>query len=55
MVQLDWVPEGIKEKIGDTLGISDRSVKGDLERFKGLIESQGRESGAWRGEIPRKR
>jgi uncharacterized membrane protein len=53
MVQMDWVPEGIKEKVGDALGISDRRVKGDLERFKNLIESRGRESGAWRGEVPR--
>jgi uncharacterized membrane protein len=53
MVQMDWVPEGIKEKLGDALGISDRRVKGDLERFKNLIESRGRESGAWRGEVPR--
>ena len=54
MVQMDWVPAGIKEKLGDTLGISDRRVKGDLERFKDLIESRGRESGARRGDIPRK-
>ena len=53
MVQMDWVPEGIKEKLGDALGISDRRVKGDLQRFKELIESRGRESGAWRGEVPR--
>jgi uncharacterized membrane protein len=53
MVQMDWVPEGIKEKLGDALGISDRRVKGDLERFKDLIESRGRGSGAWRGEVPR--
>ena len=53
MVQMDWVPEGIKEKLGDALGISDRRVKGDLERFKDLIESRGSESGAWRGEVPR--
>jgi uncharacterized membrane protein len=53
MVQMDWVPEGIKEKVGDALGISNRRVKGDLERFKELIESRGRESGAWRGEVPR--
>jgi hypothetical protein len=28
-------------------------VKGDLERFKQMIESRGYESGAWRGEVPR--
>ena len=53
MVQMDFVPEGIKEKVGDLIGAPDRRVKGDLERFKQLIESRGRESGAWRGEVPR--
>ena len=53
MVQLDWVPEGIKEKIGDALGAPDRRVQGDLERFKAMIEERGRETSAWRGEVPR--
>jgi uncharacterized membrane protein len=53
MVQLDWAPEGIKEKVGDALGAPDRRVKGDLQRFKDLIEDRGRESGAWRGEVAR--
>jgi len=53
MVQMDFVPEGIKEKLGDALGAPDRRVKGDLERFKQMIESRGRESGAWRGEVAR--
>jgi len=53
MVQMDWVPEGIKEKIGDAIGASDRRVRGDLERFKELIESRGAASGAWQGEVPR--
>ena len=53
MVQMDFVPEGIKEKLGDALGAPDRRVQSDLERFKELIESRGRETGAWRGEVPR--
>ena len=53
MVQIDFVPEGIKEKLGSALGAPDRRVQGDLERFKELIESRGRESGSWRGEVPR--
>ena len=52
-VQMDFVPEGLKEKIGDALGVPDRRVKGDLERFKQFIESRGQETGAWRGEVPR--
>jgi uncharacterized membrane protein len=53
MVQLDWLPEGIVEKVGDAIGASDRRVKGDLERFKELVESRGAESGGWRGEVTR--
>ena len=53
MVQLDFVPEGVKEKIGDALGAPDRRVKADLERFKQLIEARGAETGAWRGEVTR--
>jgi uncharacterized membrane protein len=53
MVQLDFVPEGIKEKLGTAIGAPDRRVQGDLKRFKELIESRGGESGAWRGEVPR--
>ena len=53
MVQMDFVPEGIKEKVGDKLGASDRRVQGDLKRFKELIESRDSETGAWRGEVPR--
>jgi uncharacterized membrane protein len=51
MVQLDFVPEGIKEKIGSALGAPERRVEGDLERFKEFIESRGAETGAWRGDV----
>ncbi len=51
MVQMDWEPEGVTEKIGATLGMDDRRVQGDLKRFKELIEARGSETGAWRGEV----
>jgi uncharacterized membrane protein len=51
MVQMDTEPEGIVEQAGDKLGILKRRVKGDLGRFKELIESRGTETGAWRGEV----
>ncbi|TML83110.1 MAG: SRPBCC family protein [Actinobacteria bacterium] len=38
------------EAIGSTAGLDARRVRGDLERFKELIESRGSETGAWRGE-----
>lgn len=46
-----WEPEGVTEKIGAALGMDDRRVQGDLQRFKELIERRGAESGAWRGEV----
>ena len=51
MVQLDTEPEGLVEQAGDKLGVVKRRVKGDLGRFKELIEARGTESGAWRGEV----
>ena len=51
MLQMEFEPEGAAEKAGDALGIIKRRVKGDLERFKEMIESRGQETGGWRGEI----
>ena len=51
MVQLDWEAEGVTEQLGAAVGADDRRVKGDLGRFKELIESRGDESGAWRGTV----
>jgi uncharacterized membrane protein len=48
---MDYEPEGVVEHIGDMLGFVSRRVEGDLERFKEFIESHGRETGAWRGEV----
>ena len=48
---MTWEPEGLVEATADKVGVSDRAVKVDLERFKNLIEGRGAESGAWRGEV----
>ncbi len=50
-VEMTYDAEGLLETVGSALGADDRRVKGDLERFKELIESRGQESGAWRGEV----
>ena len=50
-VVMTWEPEGLVEATADKIGVSDRAVKVDLERFKELIESRGVETGAWRGEV----
>ena len=51
MVQIDWEPDGMVEALGGAIGADERRVKGDLARFKELIEARGVESGAWRGEV----
>ncbi|MCK0117523.1 polyketide cyclase/dehydrase/lipid transport protein [Isoptericola sp. CG 20/1183] len=50
-VQMDWDPEGAKEKVGAALNFDDRRVEGDLKKFKSFIESRGAETGAWRGDV----
>ncbi|MCK9792808.1 SRPBCC family protein [Isoptericola sp. 4D.3] len=50
-VQLDWEPEGVAEKVGSAVGVDDRQVQGDLERFKAFIEARGVETGGWRGDV----
>lgn len=51
MLQLDYDPEGIVENVGDALGVVSSRVTGDLERFRDFIETRGRETGGWRGEV----
>jgi uncharacterized membrane protein len=51
-VQMDYDPKGFIENVGDTLGVVEQRVQGDLMRFKEFIEARGQETGAWRGHIP---
>ncbi len=53
MVQLDFMPKGLIEHLGDAIAAPDRRVAGDLQRFKEMIEARQFESGAWRGEVSR--
>ncbi|MCZ2815753.1 SRPBCC family protein [Modestobacter sp. VKM Ac-2984] len=53
MVQLDWEPQGVVEKVGAAVGVDDRQISADVKRFKEFIESRGTETGAWRGDVPR--
>jgi len=50
-LQLEVEPEGPIEKTGAALGVVQRRVKGDMERFKDFIEARGAETGAWRGTV----
>ena len=51
MLQLDFEPDGLVEKVGDTLGFVRRQAVGDLGGFKEYIESRGDQTGAWRGDV----
>jgi len=52
-LQMDTKPEGLAEKVGDAVGLTNANAKGDLKRFKDFIESTGHETGGWRGDVPR--
>lgn len=51
MVVMDAQEQGLAGQAADALGLVRRRVRGDLERFKEMIESRGEETGAWRGEV----
>jgi uncharacterized membrane protein len=50
-LSMSYQAEGPIEILGSASGLDQQRVHGDLERFKNLIESQGQESGAWRGKV----
>jgi len=50
-LQLDLEPEGLVEKAGDALGVVERRVRVDLERFREFVEARGQATGAWRGNV----
>lgn len=54
MLQMEYEPERVSERIGDALGIMRLRVEGDLERFKSFVEERGDRVEGWRGEIPAK-
>jgi uncharacterized membrane protein len=51
MIQMDWQPSGLAEKVGSALNVDELQVKRDAERFKEFVESRGRETGSWRGDV----
>jgi hypothetical protein len=50
-LSLEYEPEGVVERAGDMLGMVERRVEADLEKFKSFIEDAGYASGAWRGAV----
>jgi len=51
MLQMDYDPESVTEQIGDAFGVVKMQAKGNLKRFKEMLESRGKETGAWRGTV----
>jgi uncharacterized membrane protein len=51
MLTMEYEPQGLTETVGSALGFDGRKVEGDLTRFKELTESQGVETGGYRGQI----
>jgi uncharacterized membrane protein len=52
MLQIDYEPEGLMEKVGALTGVTELDVEKDLERFAEFIEQRGQPTGSWRGHIP---
>lgn len=50
-LSLTYDPQDVVDSIGNVLGILDRRVEGDLERFKHFTEARGMETGGWRGTV----
>jgi uncharacterized membrane protein len=54
MLQMEYEPERLTEKVGDALGFFGDRVESDLRRFKKFAEQQGDRIEGWKGEIPAK-
>ena len=54
MVQFDYSPEGFVQMARDAVGLVGKQLGRELEGFKEFIETRGKETGSWRGEIPSK-
>ena len=50
-LQMDYQPEGPLEKLGDAFGAVRMETRGNLQKFKDMLEKRGRETGGWRGSI----
>ncbi|AXA90861.1 SRPBCC family protein [Massilia sp. YMA4] len=50
-LEMTYTPEGPVEAVGDALGAVRIEARGNLKRFKEMIEARGHETGAWRGTI----
>jgi uncharacterized membrane protein len=51
VLEMTYTPEGPLEAVGDAMGAVRTEARGNLRRFKEMIEARGQETGAWRGTI----
>ena len=54
MLQMEYDPDGLPEKLADALGVIGRRVDDDLARFRSFAEQKAEEVDGWRGQIPTK-
>ena len=50
-LRMTYRADGAADVIGSAIGLDERRVRGDLERFRDLIEERKSATGAWRGTI----
>jgi uncharacterized membrane protein len=50
-LEMEFRPQTAAESIGDAVGSVKLTAKGNLKRFKDLVERRGAETGAWRGSV----
>jgi hypothetical protein len=50
-LSMDVEPHGMLEKMGRGMRFTKRAIRGDLHRFKALIELDEEAEGGWRGTI----
>jgi uncharacterized membrane protein len=51
MLQMEYQPEDMLEQMGDAIGAVRMTARGNLQRFKEMLEARGKETGAWRGSV----
>jgi uncharacterized membrane protein len=52
MLQMDFHPEGVVEKVAAALSLVERGVAAELSNFKRFLERRRAPTGNWRGTIP---
>lgn len=51
MMQVDFEPSGIAEKVGDALGLAKKRADRDLEGFRRFVESAPEDIQGWKGKV----